>query len=149
MVSLLCELQPEDGSTHFESSSLDAPLADGSPNYTVDTLSTLRRESSPEDSLFVLLGADAFLGLHHWKSPDTLLELAEWIVVSRPGVSLESPKSLHLTPTQMERIHLLTDVQELASATNIRELLKAGSDCADLLPASILNYIRTHHLYGT
>ncbi len=149
MVSLLCELQPPGSQLRLEASSIDAPHADGSPNYTVDALSRLRRECSPKDILFVLVGADAFLGLPGWKSPRRLLQLAEWIVVSRPGVSLQPLQALDLTPGQRSRVHLLEKVHEPASATYIRELLSAGADCSGLLPASILNYIRAHHLYGT
>jgi len=149
MVSLLCELQPLSPRLHFEASSIDAPHADGSPNYTVDTLAKLKGNCSPDDSLFVLVGADAFLDLRRWRSPDRLIQLAEWIVVSRPGSSLQKLQNLNLTPGQLSRVHLLEDVHEPASATDIRELLRVGSDCAGLLPGSILNYIRAHHLYGT
>lgn len=137
MVSLLCELQPPTARPQLEASSVDAPHADGSPNYTVDTLSKVRGDSSTNDSLFVLVGADAFLDLRRWKSPDSLLQLAEWIVVSRPGVSLQQLQNLNLTPWELSRVHLLEDVHEPASATDIRELLRAGSDCSGLLPGSI------------
>jgi len=146
MVSLLCELQSANARSRFETSTLEAPRADGKPNYTVDTLLALRGQCSIDDSLFVLIGADAFLGLPAWKSPDRLLNLAEWIVASRPGVALPELHELDLTP---ERVHLLEYVHEPASATDIRALLKADSDCADLLPPSILHYIHAHHLYGT
>ena len=149
MVSLLCDLQPVNTPPQFETSSLDAPLPDGSPNYTINTLSALRSASSPNDSLFVIVGADAFLGLRRWRSPDTLLQLAEWIVISRPGSSLQQLDCLHLTPEQFHRVHLLEHIHEPASATSVRELLRTGSDCPGLLPASILDYIRTHRLYGT
>lgn len=149
MVSLLCESQRPSRRRHFEASPVDAPHADGSPNYTVDALSTLRGDCSPEDSLYVLVGADAFLDLRRWRAPDSLLQLAEWIVVSRPGISLQQLQDLNLTSMQLSRVHVLEDVHEPASATDIRELLRVGSDCAGLLPGSILNYIRAHHLYGT
>jgi nicotinate-nucleotide adenylyltransferase len=149
MVSLLCELQPPSTHADFEPSSVDAPHADGSPNYTVDTLIKLHVNTSPDDSLFVIVGADAFLDLRRWRSPDTLLQLAEWIVVNRPGVSLQQLQSLKLTPEQLSRVHVLEGVHEPASATDIRELLRVGSDCSSLLPGSILNYIRAHRLYGT
>ncbi len=149
MVALLCALQQETVLPHFEPSSLDAPLPDGSPNYTIDTLLTLRNRCATSDIVFIIVGADAFLDLQRWKSPDTLLDLAEWIVVSRPGVSLQQMRHPHLTPWQLSRVHLLEHVHESASATEVRALLSAGSDCSDLLPGSILSYIRTHHLYGT
>ena len=144
MVSLLCELD-----RHFQASSLDAPLPDGSPNFTVDTLTTLRAGCSTADSIFVLVGADAFLDLRRWKAPDALLALAEWIVVSRPSASLQQLQRLQLTPDQAGRVHLLDHVHEPANATGIRAQLRAGSDCTDLLPDSILRYIREHHLYET
>lgn len=149
MVSLLCELQPAGSGAQFEPSEIDAPRKDGLPNYTVDTLATLRTRLDTSDSIFVLLGADAFLGLPAWKSHETLLSIADWIVVSRPGVSLQELEQLQLSSRQLKRVHLLEQVDEPASATDIRVLLRAGSDCADLLPGSILQYIRTHHLYGT
>ncbi len=149
MVSLLCELQPPNSQSRFEASSVDAPHEDGSLNYTVDTLSKLREHYSPDDTLFALVGADALLGLPGWKCPRSLLQLADWIVVSRPGVSLQSLQTLPLTTDELSRVHLLDGVHEPASATSIRELLSAGSDSSGLLPDSILNYIHTHHLYGT
>jgi nicotinate-nucleotide adenylyltransferase len=149
MVSLLCELEPRNARAQFEPSSLDAPLPDGSPNYTVNTLSALRAMCAVEDTVFVLIGADAFLGLPRWRSSETLLDLAEWIVVSRPGVSLREMEQLALRPEQMLRVHWLRDIHEPASATDVRSLLSAGSDCEGLLPASVLHYIRAHHLYET
>jgi len=148
MVSLLCKLQPADVSPHFEPSALDAPLPDGAPNYTVDTLTRLRDTLPSTDRLFVILGTDAFLGLPRWRSPDTLFTLAEWIIVSRPNVSPQELDTLKLTPAQRQRIHQLHGVCEPATATQIRALLAAGSDCSDLLSPSLLQYIRTHHLYG-
>ena len=149
MVSILCELQPPTSVARLEASSLDAPNADGSPNYTVNTLSKLRAALSREDTLFVLIGADAFLDLPRWRSPDSLFQLAEWIVVSRPGISAQQMQDVNLSRAQLSKVHLLEGIHEPASATEIRDLLKMGSDCPGLLPRSILNYIHAHHLYGT
>jgi nicotinate-nucleotide adenylyltransferase len=148
MVSLLTELQPATVTSQFKASRLDAPLPDGSPNYTANTLLSLRNAVSPHDSIFVIVGADAFLDLRHWHSPEILLKLADWIVVSRPNFSLQHLDTLCLTAEQLQRVHLLKHVHEPASATNIRTLLATGSDCTDLLPPSILTYIHNHHLYG-
>ncbi len=149
MVSLLCDLQPADTSPRFEASSLDAPLPGAMPNYTVDTLRRLRDTLDPTDTLFAIIGADAFLGMPRWRSPETLFSLAEWIVVSRPNVSLQAIDTLRLTPVQQQRIHWVSGVHEPANATDIRALLHEGSDCSGLLPAALLHYIRGHHLYGS
>ncbi len=89
----------------------------------------------------MLVGVDSFLDLPRWREPERLMELAEWIVVSRPGFEL--PASV-----QSERVHLLDGVCEDVSATELRERLRAGDDCEELLPAPVLRYIREHHLYG-
>src|ERR1700722_16452384 len=106
MLSIACA-----GDARFDISRLDAPHADGSPNYTVDTLMALRR-AMPDATLFNLVGADSFLDLPRWHEPHRLLELAEWIVVSRPGSSLDDLSALGLTTEQKARVHLLETVHE-------------------------------------
>jgi nicotinate-nucleotide adenylyltransferase len=145
MTGLLCESQP---AAKLEVSTLDAPLAGGGANYTVDTLERLHRQSQA-DEIYVLVGADAFLELRRWREPDRLIELAEWIIVSRPGFVLGEMDALHLSAAQSRRIHALEGVAEPASASRIREELRAGSDCSGLLPPAVLEYIRAHHLYET
>jgi len=144
MVALLCQELP-----YLEPSALDAPLPGGQPNFTIDTLTRLRVELSAQDSIFVIVGADAFLDLRRWRSPDALLAAAEWIVVTRPGFSLAQLDTLSLTPAQRERVHLLGGVAEEVSATDVREGLLHGRDCASLIPAAVLGYIHRLHLYGT
>jgi nicotinate-nucleotide adenylyltransferase len=132
----------------FAVSSVDAPRPDGAPNYTVDTLAALAREA-PAATLFVLAGADSFLTLRGWRSPDRLLELAEWIVVSRPEFPLSEPQLalLALTAAQRSRVHLLTTVHEDVSSTELRQRLHAGDPCPGLLPPAVADYIQTHRLY--
>lgn len=130
----------------FHASAIDAPRRDGQPNYTADTLAELE-QALPAAVLYNLVGADSFLSLPHWRDPARLLELAEWIVVSRPGFPLDDLSSLHLTPTQRTRVHLLETVHEDLSATRLRERLRTGDPCADLLPPAVASYIRTHRLY--
>ena len=132
----------------FAVSTIDAPRADGTPNYTVDTLAALHA-LMPHDTLFNLAGADSFLNLHHWREPARLLLLAEWIVVTRPGYELTDAQfaPLDLTPSQRLRVHLLTGVDEDVSATILRERLSRGEECADMLPLNVLNYIAARHTY--
>ena len=141
MVMLACEHDHR-----FKPSSLDAPNPDGRPNYTVDTL-TMLRALYPEAALYNLAGADSFLALPHWREPRRLLDLAEWIVVSRPGSSLDDIDALGLTPQQRSRVHLLENVHESISATELRRRLRDGDSCKDLILPEILEYIRAHGLY--
>jgi nicotinate-nucleotide adenylyltransferase len=139
-------LQP--ATCDFLVSTLDAPRPNREPNYTVDTLAALASEL-PSAALFVLTGADSFLSLPRWREPDRLLALAEWIVVSRPEFPLTEAQlaQLGLTPAQRARIHLLADVHEDVSATELRRRLLAGDPCPGLLPPAVAAYIQAHHLY--
>ena len=132
----------------FAVSTLDTPRPDGAPNYTVDTLAELGR-ATPQADLFAIAGADSFLTIRSWRSPDRLLALAEWIVVSRPEFPLTEAQlaPLALTPAQRPRIHLLTTVHEDVSATELRRRLRAGDPCPGLLPLAVAAYIQAHHLY--
>jgi nicotinate-nucleotide adenylyltransferase len=132
----------------FLASTLDAPRPDGVPNYTIDTLAALAVEQ-PSAELFVITGADSFLDLRRWRSPDRLLDLAEWIVVSRPDFPLTETQldRLALTPAQRDRVHLLTTVHEEVSATELRRRLHEGDPCPGLLPAAVSAYIQSHRLY--
>jgi nicotinate-nucleotide adenylyltransferase len=141
MVELACRAD-----SRFGVSDIDAPRSDGTPNYTVDTLATLH-EAMPNERLFNLVGADSFLDLPRWHEPERLLELAEWIVVSRPGFPLADLSPLGLTPYQRGRVHLLQTVHEDVAATNLRERLEAGDLCADVLAPAVSAYIQAHQLY--
>ena len=141
MVELACRAD-----LRFTASDVDAPPADGAPNYTVQTLVTLH-ETMPDVRLFNLAGADSFLNLRRWHEPERLLELAEWIVVSRPGFPLADLSRLGLTPHQKGRVHLLQTVHEDVAATSLRERLEVGDRCADVLSPAVSEYIQAHGLY--
>jgi nicotinate-nucleotide adenylyltransferase len=140
------------GERRFETSRLDAPRADGAANYTVDTLSRLSAElsieSAAEKTVFCITGADAFLDLRRWRQPELLLEMAEWIVISRPGFSLDDLTPLSLTALQLTHIHLLEDIAIDISATRLREALRNGQNVDAELAPSVGSYIRQHHLYA-
>ncbi len=143
MVKLLCA-----GEAGFEVSELEAPRDNGQPNFAIDALAGLPAEVGDDAEIFVLVGADAFLQLRQWRAPERLLAAAEWIVLSRPGFSIRNLDSLNLTPEQLTRVHLLSGVDDPASATEIRQRLREGEDCSELLPPQVLRYIQAHHLYG-
>ena len=144
MVELLCE-----GAPGIEASTIDGPQKDRAPNYTIDTLHRLRDELPPGTEIFVIVGADAVLGLRQWKDPAALLKQARWIVVSRPGFDLHALETLQLTPEQLARIETLSDFENPVSATEIRERFHDHDTASALVPPKVLEYIRAHHLYGT
>lgn len=64
-------------------------------SYTVDTLADLRAELGHELPIWLLMGADAFLGLPTWKEWRRLFELANIAVAHRPGYALMHSDSLN------------------------------------------------------
>jgi nicotinate-nucleotide adenylyltransferase len=155
MVRLLCEEANGDGSPmRFEASTLEQPAADDGPHYTVDTLERLGTELGDGDALFALSGADTFLQLPQWRLPERLLELAEWVVVSRPGFDLTrmdaALEPLALGAAARARIHLLPVLDDPTSATQVRNELAAHAAedlLAKRLTPAVLAYIRERHLY--
>ena len=141
MTTLACAEDPR-----FEPSDFDSPRPDGIPNYTVENLESLHH-SYPDDEIFNIAGADSFATLGRWLNPQMLLDLARWIVISRPGFPLADPAGLTLTDAQRARIHLLDSVHEDVSATDLRKRLALGDPCTDLLPRTVADYIHRHHLY--
>jgi nicotinate-nucleotide adenylyltransferase len=71
----------------------DAPRQSGEPNFTLETLVSLRKSVPAEGVLFCLMGADAFLGLREWHRAAEIPFVAPLVVASRPGQHLESMRS--------------------------------------------------------
>ena len=171
------------GEPGFEVSLADAPkAADGrpaKPNYSIDTLQTLRSSLPSGCTLFCLMGADSFFTLHHWFRAAEIPFVAPLIVASRPGQPLEKikdalPAGLTLEAAQnAERndadiegrtfivknaagdcvpFYVLPGLNVEISASEIRAQLKmARSDAAEakLVPAAVREYIAQRKLYGS
>jgi nicotinate-nucleotide adenylyltransferase len=72
----------------FSVSVADSPRSSGAPNYTLETLLSLRAELPAQSALFCLMGADSFAGLRRWHRSAEIPFVAPLIVASRPGESL-------------------------------------------------------------
>jgi nicotinate-nucleotide adenylyltransferase len=116
------------------------------PSYTVDTLEALSRERAG-DELFLVLGWDAARDLGSWREPERVLELAQLVVVTRPGWTPPSSDDLIAAGIDPKRA-ILCDVQTPdIEATEIRELVESGSKLTGLLDPAVERYIRDHNLY--
>jgi len=137
-------------------------------SYSVDTLKKLADKHKNADFFFIL-GIDAFLDLPKWKQPLTLMELTNFIVISRPGFSFaaltSSPYFTNVQKKTLKRFNegkrkeiyfnikkgrkaFLYRVTALdISASRIRSLVKTGKRIKYLLPDSVESYIISHKLY--
>ena len=132
------------------------------PSYMVDTLTSLRAELGATPPLYLLLGADAFLGIPSWHRWQTLFELAHIAVAHRPGFALDADHAqmspalrdawqsrYRTTPSDAAAGDiLLREITALdISASNIRTRLRHGHSTRYLLPEAAYHYIHSQHLY--
>lgn len=138
----------------------DRELRRDGPSYTVDTLEQLRGEFSGR-SLCLILGMDSFLGLPSWHRWQELAELANLIVLDRPGSVLpkqgelaewlaprriDAPTRLGTTSAGTVYFHPVTQLD--ISATQIRRLLASGRPPRFLMPDAVWRQIAEAGLYG-
>jgi nicotinate-nucleotide adenylyltransferase len=139
----------------------DCEIRTSRPSYTVDTLTSLREELGSDQPIWLLMGADAFLGLTTWKEWNRLFELAHIAVAHRPGYRLSQSDMLtdqlrheleqrrcDTPPHTAAGSIILKPVTALdISATAIRHHINSGTGARYLLPDTVLGYILQHHLY--
>ncbi|HEY7872538.1 MAG TPA: nicotinate-nucleotide adenylyltransferase [Rudaea sp.] len=121
------------------------------PSYTVDTLRQMRNEFGEAQSLILLLGADAFVGLPTWHRWRELFELSHVVVMTRPGHDARLPVEL-ATEIVPRRTASAAELRALPagklldlpvtpleiSASRVRALLAAGRDPRWLVPEALL-----------
>jgi len=133
------------------------------PSYTLRTLQSLRAEL-PDAVFVLLLGEDAFSGLHRWHEWRQITSYAHIAVMRRPGSGdirwnhelqdwLQKAElaagSLACCNEQAGRI-AFCDITALdISSTRVRELIAADRNPRFLLPDAVLDIIEREQLYRT
>lgn len=131
------------------------------PSYTADTLERMHARGFGASQIFFITGADAFAEIATWKRYPTVLDLANFVVVSRPGYDLSTMKARlpELAPRMRAapdighrisdtRIYLLETSTPDVSSTRVRERLRRGEPVTGLVPPLVEAHIHTHALYG-
>lgn len=159
------------GDPTFQLSLADAPSE--TPNYTIDTLNTLRTDLPAAAELFCLLGADSFLGLPGWHRGAEIPFAAHLIVAARPGQSIAdiarllpaeitvaappqpvpAPDGIDLQRATLQNpaglrvpLYLLPGLHVDLSASDLRRQLRAPRRHPGL-PQPVFDYIAAHNLY--
>lgn len=164
------------GRREFVVSDLEAPKDSKTPNYSLNTIHDLKRRLRKADTLYFLLGIDAFLGIAKWHKPAELLRECEFIVASRPGFSMGEvaaalPEELrprkdvlsiaHKQKLDFSRdpvqtialpgvtLHLMGDISERVSATQIRAAAKSAGKARlrGLVGDAVAEYIQKTGIY--
>ena len=137
-------------------------------NYSIDTVQRLKQTLKKADSLFFLIGIDAFNDVAKWHQAEALFRECPFIVASRPGYSLADvanalperlrPKAAVTKPFAKQpatgdlvlpgaTVHLLDGVQQNVSATAIREAVSGKKSLGKFVDPAVGEYIRKMGLY--
>jgi nicotinate-nucleotide adenylyltransferase len=161
MLSLATE---DDQQLRISTSDLDVP----EEPYAVETVARIRAEVGNETELFFLMGADSWLEITSWHDWRRLMELCNFVVMTRPGYELGSTaladnpipvvnvggvgcrqwgnaRGHNQHPTAFITDAVMMDI----SASAIRAAARAGESqrLRELVPAAVANYIEKYELY--
>lgn len=114
------------------------------PSYTLDTVRQLRQNGWGRVPW--LIGADMLNYLPKWHKWVELIQEAEFIVVSRPGVQIDWA-SLPDELAPLKDSVVAAPLIEI-SATTIRQRVRAGQSIDYLTPPAVVDYILKQRLYA-
>lgn len=150
----------------------DVELLAPGPSYTADTLMRLHDSLALRASqIFFITGADAFAEIETWNRYPAVLDLANFVVVSRPGMSLQALRQR--VPSLKNRMRLpraaavprgtgeaaqsgathetwifLVDAPTPdVSSTEIRRRIAERRPLSGLVPPGVEQHIAQHALY--
>lgn len=111
----------------------------GGVSYSVDTLRDYARRF-PQAELFYLIGADNVAKLTQWREAAALAQLAQFVVVPRPGdANVPFPPPF--------RGKWLQGFPLAVSSSQIRARVGAGGAIDQLVPTAVAEVIRNNRLY--
>ena len=99
------------------------------PTYTIDTLRDLR-ELFPDAELYFITGADSLASIMSWRDWEVMLEMANFVGVTRTGIELIEIPAMAI------------------SSTDCRERAREGEPVWYLVPDGVVQYIAKNNLYG-
>lgn len=142
-------------------STSDIELLRPGKSYSIDTIRFFKE--SHRDSLFFILGRDAFVEIETWKDFQQLFTLCNFIVMTRPGFQKTPPTSqLPGALVQTFRYDRKNEAwthlsghtlyfKEITfldiSSSKVRELIEGGGSVKYLIPVEVENYIQKNGLY--
>lgn len=148
----------------------DVEVSRPGPSFTIDTVCYYKSNLPEETELYLIMGVDAFLEIHTWKSYVNLLKLISFIVMSRPCVEfIKSPHGWKILEDYLYR--QISDTYRFSversrydhpdnpplyrmdiglmdiSSSQIRRCIKAGRPVDGQVPPAVDAYIKTKGLY--
>jgi nicotinate-nucleotide adenylyltransferase len=140
----------------------DMELCAPGPSFTADTLTRLHATGLHAAQIFFITGADAFAEIETWSRYPEVLDLAHFVVVSRPGhpvaaladrlpaLARRLVQAGSAAPVSQGPAIFLVDAETPdVSSTDIRRRIAAGEQVTGLVPPSVEVHILQHGLYAS
>ena len=148
----------------------DVELNRPGPSYTIDTIRHFKHTLAKDTRIYLIMGLDAFLEIHTWKSHQDLLEQVAFIVMARPAEDYSDArqgwriletylKSTLSADYQFDASNAcyslggkqsiyICDIKALdISSTKIRENVKRKQGIENFVTPEVADYIRLKGLY--
>jgi len=124
----------------------------GGGSYMIDTLNELK-QIYRDEPICLIIGMDSFLKIKTWKDWQEFSKLVHLVILQRQG--------FNIIDSSLDSFHNIKEVNELRlesngllyfsncpkiniSSSDIRDRIAANQNLDDLLPKSVINYLRLH-----
>lgn len=123
-------------------------------SYMIDTLKELSKQY--DETLVLILGTDAFNGLHEWKQAQQILDYCHVVVCQRPDEIIRQTyfKRYHVSDkAQLKNnthscVYFYQVTPVACSATMIRQNINNLCLLKQFLPQPVIEFIQNHDLYN-
>lgn len=115
-------------------------------SYTIDTVHELYKEF-PDAEFFLLCGSDMFLTFSQWRSWQELLQKVTLCTAARDAGEWQKLKESEKFLAEWGKTKVFDFPVLPLSSTQVRQKLKDGEDCSDVLDPAVYVYIQKGNLY--
>lgn len=119
------------------------------PSYTAVTCRAFR-DMYPEDSLYLILGADSLMEIDRWRDPGAIFDTVTVLAFTRGGedAAAFTAEVERLRAKYGARIEIIDVFMLDVSSSDIRRFIAEGHAFRHLVSEPVYGYIREHGLYG-
>ena len=127
-------------------------ISRGGGSYMIDTLRELKRIYKDEP-ICLIIGMDSYLKIKTWKDWQEFSKLVHMVILQRQGFDLiDSSLGSFQTTKEVQQLKLesngllyFSNCPKInISSSDIRSRISANQNLDDLLPKSVINYLRLH-----
>jgi len=112
------------------------------PSYAIQTVRDLQDYYDSNCELTWIIGTDSLIEFKIWKDYDQLLNMCQFIAITRPRYPLSA-----VPPDIIKRVKTIKIPLMQIAATDIRRYIQSGQSIRYLVPPAVVDYIQQHQLY--